>query len=105
LVLRFDFEAEVLDHVVRQQLPAHRLHALARLVLARALEVDLDVLADAHVGHLAEAERGQALLDGEPLRIVDHRFGGDDDSSPYQVSFLGFFGNSSLPTRRWYAVR
>src|SRR5436190_14844786 len=33
LVLRLDVEAEVFDHVVREQLPAHRLDTLSRLVL------------------------------------------------------------------------
>src|SRR5260370_41860308 len=47
-------------------------------MLAHALEVDLDVFTDAHVGDLAKPERGEALLHGEALRVVDDRFGGDD---------------------------
>src|SRR5579859_2817636 len=47
--VRFDVEPEILDHVVGQQLAAHRLDALARLVLAGGFQVDLDVLAHAHV--------------------------------------------------------
>src|SRR6266545_2103248 len=76
--LRFDVEAEVLDHMVGEQLAAHGLHALASLVLARGLEVDLDVLADPHVRDLAKAERREALLHRQALRVVDHRLGGDD---------------------------
>src|SRR5207248_821955 len=49
LVLRLDVESEVFDHMVGQQLTAHRLHPLARLVLARPLDAHLDVLADAHI--------------------------------------------------------
>jgi hypothetical protein len=47
--VRFDLEPVVLDHVVGQELLAHRLDALARLVLAARLEVHFDVLAHAHV--------------------------------------------------------
>src|ERR1700674_690670 len=99
-----DVEVEVLDHVVRQELAAHLLDAGPRLVLARNVEGDLDVLADADVGDLSKAKRREPLLDGDALRIVDHRFWCDDDSGNHH-SFRGLGGNSGLPTRRWYAVR
>src|SRR6266571_3932488 len=97
LVLRLEVEAEIFDHVVGEQLAAHRLHALAGLVLARSVEVDLDVLADADVGDLAKTERGKPLLDRDSLRVVDHRLWRDDDSGNHR-SFLGLGGNSGLPT-------
>src|SRR2546429_7348945 len=78
LVLRLDIESEVLDHVIGEQLPAHRLDALARLVLARPLDAHLDVLADSHVDDLAKAERGKTLLDRDPLGVVDHRLGSNN---------------------------
>src|SRR5439155_14022406 len=104
LVLRLDIESEVLDHVIGEQLPAHRLDALARLVLARPLDAHLDVLADSHVDDLAKAERGKTLLDRDPLGVVDHRLGSNNHPRNHG-SFLGLGGNSCLPTRRWYAAR
>src|SRR5438045_1602635 len=55
LALRLDVEAEVFDHVVREELPAHRLDTLARLVLAGGVQVDLDVLADPNIRNFAKA--------------------------------------------------
>src|SRR5947207_5723409 len=52
--IRLDVEPVVLDDVVGQQLPAHRVHPVARLALAAGLQPHLDVLAHAHVRHLAE---------------------------------------------------
>src|SRR5882672_9119567 len=88
LVLRLDVESEVFDHVVGQQLAAHRLDALARLMLARPLEAHPDVLPDPHVEHLAKAKRREALLDRGALRVVDHRLGRDYHPRDH-VSFLG----------------
>src|SRR5690348_16538280 len=90
-------EAEVLDDVVREQLPAHLLDALPGLVLARSVEANLDVLADPNVGDLAKAKRREPLLDGEPLWVVDHGFWCDDYASNH-LSFRGLGGNSGLPT-------
>src|SRR5205809_6432224 len=78
LVLRLDIESEVHEHVIGEQLPAHRLDALARLVLARPLDAHLDVLADSHVDDLAKAERGKTLLDRDPLGVVDYRLGSNN---------------------------
>src|SRR5260370_31073885 len=99
-----DVETEVFDHMVRQQLAAHGLDPFACLVLAGPFEAELDVLADPDVGDLAEAERREALSDGDPLRVVDNGLGGDDDDGSH-VSFLGLPGNSTLPPTPWYAVR
>src|SRR5712691_11376631 len=84
--LGLDLETKIFDDVVGQQLPAHRLHALPRLMLAGRVEADLDVLADADVGHLPEAERGQALLDGDALRVLDDRLGGHDHARDHRGS-------------------
>src|SRR4051812_42351724 len=55
-----DHDAEVLDHLVREEVAAHRLDARARVGSGIAIvEVELDVLADAHVLHLLEAEAGE----------------------------------------------
>src|SRR6267378_2187166 len=102
--VRLDLKAIVLDHVIGQQLLAHRLDTLTRLVLAARLEADLDVLADAHVADLAKPQRGKTLLDSDSLRVVDDWLRCDDDARDH-LSFLGLGGNSGLPTRRWYAVR
>src|SRR5581483_10377332 len=83
LSVRFYVEAVVLDHVVREQLLAHLLDALSRLALAGGVEVHLDVLADAHVGHLGEAERREALPHGDALRVVDDGFGSHDHASDH----------------------
>src|SRR2546421_8395583 len=100
LVLRLDVEAKIFDHVIRQKLAAHRLDPFARLMLARSVEVDLDVLADADVGDLTKPERGKSLPDRDSLRVVDHRLWCDDDSRDHR-SFLGFGGNRGLPTGLW----
>src|SRR6202171_4639649 len=104
VAVHFNVEAVVLDHVVGQQLLAHRLYKFAWLVLAARLKIQLDVLADAHVGYLPKAKRRKALLDRDALRVVHDWLGGNNHSSD-QRSFLGLGGNSGLPTRRWYAVR
>src|SRR5579859_2224389 len=44
-----DLESKVFDHVIGQQLPAHRLDSLPRFMLARCVEPDLDVLANANI--------------------------------------------------------
>src|SRR5438132_316784 len=83
LALRLEVESEVLDHMVREELAAHLLDTPARLVLARPLEVDLDVLADPNIDHLAKAKRGEPLLHRDPLWVVDDWLWGDDDSSDH----------------------
>src|SRR5882762_1287362 len=87
VTLRLDLKAIVLDHVVREQLLAHRFDTLSGLMLAARLEADLDVLADAHVADFAKTERGKTLLDGDSLRVIDHRLRCDDDSGDH-LSFL-----------------
>src|SRR5207247_5143936 len=47
-------------------------------MLARSVQVDLDVLADPHRRNLAKAKRREALLDRQSLRVVDQRLGGND---------------------------
>src|SRR5437667_12221411 len=92
LVLRLDVESEVFDHVVGQQLAAHRLDPLARLVLARPLEAHLDVLADSHVDDLPKTERCKSLLDGDALGAVDDRLRRQYPAA-VQVSSLGLAGS------------
>src|SRR5712692_2528224 len=89
--LALDLEAKVLDDMVGQQLPAHRLHSLPRLVLVVYIEAHLDVLADADVGDLPEAKRRQSLLDRDSLRVVDDRLGGHYD--------LGYESHGRNPRR------
>src|SRR5712692_9953521 len=108
---RIDLETEILDHVIGEQLAAHRLYPRPRLLDAGGVEQHLDVLPDADVGDLTEAERAQALLDGDALRVVDDRLGRHDHARQRLRSGCGahrslraFRGNSGLPTRRWYAV-
>src|SRR6185437_8546807 len=76
--LGLELEAEVLDHVVGQQPVAHLLDPLARVALVGGVKGDLDVLADTDVVDLAEAQRGEALLDGDALRVVDDGLRGHD---------------------------
>src|SRR5579859_2070211 len=97
LTVAFDVEAVVLDHVIGEQLAAHRVDALARLALAARFQPHFDVLAHAHVGHLAEAERRQALAHGDALRVVDDGLWGDDDFRDH-LSLRAFCGNRGLPT-------
>src|SRR6266566_5966575 len=87
VTVRLDLKAIVLDHVVGEQLLAHRFDALPGLVLAARLEADLDVLADAHVTDFAKTERGKTLLDRDPLWVVDdwlrrHYHSGDHGRRP-----------------------
>src|SRR5437899_886070 len=101
-----ELEMEILDDVIGQELPAHRFHALARLVHGLGLQAHLDVFADADVLDLAESQRHQSLLHREALGVVDDGLGRDDDSGRrLHLSFRGLGGNRGLPTRRWYAVR
>src|SRR6266705_6394173 len=76
--LGMELEAEVFDHVVGEQPVAHLLDPLARVALIGGVEGHLDVLADPHVVDLAESKRCQALLDGDPLRVVDDRLRSHD---------------------------
>ena len=101
-----DFEMEVLDDVIGEQLPAHGLDTLTCLVHALRLHAHLDVLPDADVFDLAKPQRGQSLLDRDSLWIVDDWLGRHDDPrhNPYH-SLRGLRGNSGLPTSRWYAVK
>src|ERR1700680_2777762 len=102
LALRLELEAVVLDDLVGQQLLAHRLDALPRLVLGGHIEVHLDVLAHTNVRDLPEAKRDQALPDRDSLRVVDDRLRGHDHSCNHSLRALR--GNSGFPTRRSYAV-
>src|ERR1700756_5560146 len=75
--------------MVGEQLAAHLLDSSARLVLARAVQLHLDVLADPNVGYLAEAKRGQALPHRDALGIVDHRLWSDDEDRDHVASTRG----------------
>src|SRR5262245_21837305 len=63
-----DLDAVVLDHRVGEQLLAHGLETRPG-VGPRAVELDLDVLADAHVGGLGEAQPPEGALHRLPLRV------------------------------------
>src|SRR5579884_1618362 len=58
---------------VRQQLLAHGLDLGFRLVFGHLLQLQLHVLADAHVARILESQRLQRMLDRLPLRIENAR--------------------------------
>src|SRR5260370_7989532 len=89
--------------MVREQLAAHLLDTGARLVLARPLQLQLDVLPDAHVGDLAKAERSESLLHRAALWIVDYRLSADDAYRDH-LSFLGFGGKTRSPPTPWQSA-
>ena len=76
---RLDVHGEVLDHRVGQQRLGHLVDLGEPLVGELAVDLELEPLALADVGHAVEAEPGQRAEDGLALRVEDLGLGHDVD--------------------------
>src|ERR1035437_7405669 len=81
-----NFNAITLDHRIREQLVGHLGGERPGLHRLGGGEVELEILALAHVFDLAVAERVQRVGDRLALRVEDRRFERDEDTSAHQPS-------------------
>jgi len=74
-----DVDLIILDDRVAQELVTRLIHPLARTVLVRAAQVDLDIFADVDRGDALVTHLFQGVLDGLALGIDHGLFRSDDD--------------------------
>src|SRR5258708_37932545 len=71
--LREELDGEVFDDGVAEEAGAHLVHSTPRLFGPEAVQLDVHDLADAHVLHLREPQRGQGAAHRDALRIQGAR--------------------------------
>src|SRR5258706_6233848 len=83
--LREELDGEVFDDGVAEEAGAHLAHSTPRVFGPEAVQLDVHDLADAHVLHLREPQRGQGALHRDALRIQDARLQPDEDAGPHDT--------------------